>query len=174
MKDIIKIEHYSSSFLSRIKYLIIIHLGIFLLFGFISFLKKGIDIIDWTLIIITLFIVISLLFNIKQSLIYLSDFYSDKQKVKVKYFYGRREKMIETDINQINIILKNKSRKSGFNCELLLEVNQIKFVIDDTFDWSLKEMMNLYLFIKNSKEEILTENDKDNLSKLKDKIDRGK
>ena len=172
MKDFIKIEHHSTSFFDRIKYWILIYLGICLLLFFISLFKNGFDINYPAIIFILITIGIAIIFNLKQSFIFLSDFSSDTKNVKIRYYYGTREKIVESEMEQVNIRLKNTSSRLRFNCEIKLEVKHLQFTINDSFDWSLYEIKDLFIFIKESKGEALTDKDKFNITKIENKIYR--
>jgi len=112
----------------------------------------------------------SIAYRVWKNRLYLTDFESDLKNISIRYFNGKTEHTEYTQLENIKVELKNTSSRSGFNCELRLTINHKKFVIEDTFDWSLSEMKNLFEYIKKSKSEPLTDKDEFNLSRIEEKI----
>ena len=80
------------------------------------------------------------------------------------------EHNISSSIKTTEVTLKNTSTRAGFDCELKLRIDNQNYVITDTFDWSLSEMKLLFEYIKYYKNELLTEKEKFNLSRMTEKI----
>lgn len=101
---------------------------------------------------------------------YLADFEGDSKNVRIRYLRGKSEFIENVVYKNIKVELKNTSSRTGFNCELLLRINDKKFIVEDTFDWTLPEMKNLFEFIKKTKNEHLSEKDKFIISRMETKI----
>ena len=87
-------------------------------------------------------------------------FYCDSHNVKVCYLNGSKECVIETTVENIDINVRNTSSRAGFNCELLLSVEELEFVITKDFDWNFAEMKQLFEDVKFHKNEKLNEKEK--------------
>lgn len=112
------------------------------------------------------------LFLVWSNKLYLIDFHCDSKSANLKYTNGKKEVDLTVPINQIQIQLKNTTTRFGFNCDLILKINDKKFIINDTFNWSLTEIKLLFEYVKHFKNEPLTENDKFNLQKINEKCKR--
>ena len=105
-----------------------------------------------------------------QSNLYVVDVESDSNIINIRYYNKNVEQKICSNIKSTEIVLKNTSSRTGFDCELNLRIENKNYVITDTFDWSLSEMKLLFEYIKYFKNETLSEREKFNLSRLDEKI----
>ncbi|MBA6316886.1 hypothetical protein H0I25_13470 [Cellulophaga sp. HaHa_2_95] len=109
-------------------------------------------------------------YKIWQNKLYVVDVESDSNIIKIRYYDKNVEHKISSDIKMAEVRLKNTSSRAGFDCELKLRIDNKNYVITDTFDWSLSEMKLLFEYIKYFKNELLTEKEKFNLSRMTEKI----
>lgn len=169
MEKEITFKHSVTSFPKRIRYLGIIFIYLLSLFLFPYLLETHIESLAIPIIITTLIFIVFYIFLIWKNKLYLSDFYSDSNSVYLRYYDGNKELEINQPLNQIQVHLKNTTTRFGFDCELILKIENKKFYIDDTFNWSLAEMKTLFEYIKHFKNETLSEKDKFNIQKIEDK-----
>jgi hypothetical protein len=170
MEDQINIKHYGKSFRERKRYFLLIFLGLMFVLGIIHLVHEGIENIIGFISILGIIFGISIALNIIQTKLYLVDFTSDSNNIIIRYFNGSKEQRLETSIEKIDVKLKNTSSRSGFNCELKVTIEGLKFTIDDTFDWSLREIKQLFEYIKYHKQMSLTEADRFNISRIEEKL----
>ncbi|WP_420573971.1 hypothetical protein [Kordia sp.] len=111
-----------------------------------------------------------LFLEIRKTRLYLVDFFSDSEIVRIRYYKGTKELIKETRLTNTNAILKNTASRSGFDCELRLTINDTKFIINDKYDWSLEEIKYLFEYIKTTKKDSYSEMDILNLSKIEEKV----
>lgn len=109
-------------------------------------------------------------YRIWKNKLFLADFESDSENVRIRYYNGNTEKTEKSQIRNIEVQLKNTASQSGFDCELVLRINNKKIIVDDTFDWTLSEMKHLFEYIKIFKDEPFTDKDNFNVSKMEEKI----
>lgn len=170
MNNQINIKHTGTSFGERKSYFFLLFLVIMFLFALIQWIQKGVDNMVWVMIITGIIAGISTALNIIQTRLYLVDFISDSNNISIRYFNGTKEYKYESSIDKIEVKLKNTTSRSGFNCELKVVIDRLKFTIDDKFDWSLTEMKMLFEYIQFHKGITLTETDRFNISKIEEKI----
>ena len=172
MKRDIKITHSPTSFTERFKYWLLTFAFI-LTMGFVIFaLKNGRENLVIWMAIFAAIIGAYIAFIIWRGRLYIVDFESDSLKVQIRYFNGRKEQKLNSFLKDIEIKLKNTSTRFGFDCELQLRIDKKKFVIKDTFDWSLLEMKNLFEYVKHFKNEPLIDRDKSNVYRIDKKIEK--
>ena len=167
----IKIEHLETSFIKRVKYYILLYLLLIFVFGLIAIQKsdnnkKAL----FVFVIISVIFAIAYLFKILKTKTYIVDFYSDSNKVFVRYFEGLKEKTIESDLKDIKTKLKNVSSRAGFNCELQVKIENLNFLINTDFDWDFREIKNLFEYIQYHKNIALTEQEKSTISRIEHKL----
>jgi len=170
MGEIIEIEHLKTSFTKRIRKYILLYLFLVFLFGAFSVLKsdnkKGLSFF----IVMSIIFAAYYLFKILKTKIYMTSFYSDSHKVIVHYFNGFQEKIIESNIENTKTRLKNTSSRAGFDCELLIKIENLNFLINTDFDWDLGEIKKLFEYIQYHKKIELTEQDKFTISRIENKV----
>ncbi len=155
----VKIEHNYTSFYERVKSLILLFIGAISFCGIFSMLSSK-DNIGTFIIVVSLVIGFSIAIKIYRNRLYIFSFYCDSQNVKVCYLNGSKECVIKTTLENIDINLRNTSSRSGFNCEVLLSVEELEFVITNDFDWNFAEMKQLFQDVKIRKNEKLNEKEK--------------
>ena len=109
-------------------------------------------------------------YKVSEEKLYLVDFISNSKNVEIRYFKKNVEIHLATDIDAIDIRLKNISTRFGFDCKIILNAAGLKFIITKDFDWSMQEMKKLFKFVKDSKHETFTFKDKFNLKQIDKKI----
>jgi hypothetical protein len=170
MEKMLNIKHSSTTFLNRSKFLVGVLVLILLLFLILFILENGIENINTSMSIFALVFGSIILFKVWLNKIYLADIECDSNIINIRYFNGKVEHNLSSYLDNTNIELKNTSTRMGFDCKLRLRIDSKKFIIDDTFDWSLSEMKLLFEYIKHYKNESLTETDKFNISKIEERI----
>lgn len=104
--------------------------------------------------------------------VYLSDFISNSNEANIRFFIKNQEYHYKSEIQKVNVKFINKTTRTGFNCELILQFDEKRFVINDNYDWTLKQMKELFLFVKDNKNEKLTSEDKHYLYHIEKKINK--
>lgn len=104
--------------------------------------------------------------KIRQTRFYLVDFLSNGKIADLRYFDRFREENLIVELQDIEIELNNKTTRTGFDCELRIYIDNFTFTINNNFDWTFKEMKNLFVFIMEKNDEKLSTNDKFNLSRM--------
>jgi len=170
MEKMLNIKHSSTKFLNRSKFWIGVLVLILLLFFILSIFENGIKNINISMSIFALVFGSLILFKVWLNKIYLADIECDSNIINIRYFNGKVEHNLSSFLDNTNIELKNTSTRMGFDCKLRLRIDSKKFIIDDTFDWSLSEMKLLFEYIKHYKNESLTETDKFNISRIEEKV----
>jgi hypothetical protein len=170
MEKMLNLKHSSTTFLNRSKFWMLILVSILLLFFILFWFEYGIENLNAPMAIFSLVFGALTVSRLWQNKIYLSDIECDSNVIDIRYYNGKAEHNFSSFLNNTNIELKNTTTRSGFDCKLRLRIDSNKFVIDDTFDWSLSEMKLLFEYIKYYKNESLTETDKFNISKMEEKI----
>jgi len=162
----ITIQHSVRDFSKRRNYYILIWIGILSIFGLFSLGKDQRTAI--TLMVAFSFAsIFYFVVKIYRTRLYLADFDSDSKEINIRYFNGNSECFAKTDMENIEVYLKNTSSRSGFDCELHIHLNELSFFIDKNFDWNYKEMGELFQYITYHKQEIPSENEKNTLERLK-------
>ncbi len=110
--------------------------------------------------------------EILKTKLYLADFFSDSNLVKIIYFKGSNEYNVETNIDNIEVQIRNTSVKSNFNFEIIILVNDLKFTLNKDFDWNFTEMKLLFEYIRFHKNILFTEKEKDLLSRIDNYIEK--
>jgi hypothetical protein len=170
MTEIINITNDVTSFKRRISVSIQIFLFSVLFFAFAFLSDKN---PKYFLIFISLIILVFGIFLFKDILknkLYLADFYSDSNIVKIVYFNASKEQQLETKIENVVIKIKETSGKTGFNFELKIKINNLNFTIDKTFDWILSDMKDLYLFVQYHNNIKLTDKEKYLVQRIEEHI----
>jgi hypothetical protein len=170
MKTNIEIEKSNISFMNRMKYYILLYIGLISVFGLIDIVssdKKS----DFTFMAITS-IVFGLLIGYKlyQQRNFLILIKSDSKTIEAHYLNFSSKQIIITKIEEIEIKLKNTSSRAGFNCELFIEIENKNFTINNDFEWGFDEIQELFQFIKFYKNESLTEKEKHTISRIENKL----
>lgn len=155
----IKIEHNYTPFYERVKSLIFLLIGAISLCGIFSMFSST-DNIGTFVIVVSLALGFLTAIKIYRNRLYMFSFYCDSHNVKVCYLNGSKECVIETTVENIDINVRNTSSRAGFNCELLLSVEELEFVITKDFDWNFAEMKQLFEDVKFHKNEKLNEKEK--------------
>jgi hypothetical protein len=166
----LQINHNGFSYFKRIKFLALRFILIILIFLILYLVDNGLKNILIPIASITFGAGIIIVSNIMRNKYYLIDFYSDSQVVKIKYYNRRKLFIKKTNLKDVEASIKNTTTRAGFNCELRLSIDNIKFTIEDTFEWSLSDIKQLFEYIKFHKKEDFTEMDDFNLSKIENKI----
>lgn len=162
-----RIEHNYTSFYERIKYLILLWIGAtFLCFIFSMFFSK--DNTGTFIIIMSLILGLLALIKIYRNYFYIFSFYCDSKNVKVGYLKGSQKCLIETQLENIDVKFRNTSTRSGFNCELIFNVENIEFIITKDFDWNFGEMKLLFEYVKSHKGQKITDKEKIIIEQIKD------
>ena len=159
MEPTIKIEHNYTSFYERIKSLMFLFIGAISFCGVVSMFSSKNN-IGTFLIAISLALGFLIAIKIYRNKFYIFSFYSDSQNVKVCYLNGSKECVIETTLENIDINFRNTTSRAGFDCEVLLSVEDLEFVITKDFDWNFEEMKQLFEDVKFHKNEKLNEKEK--------------
>lgn len=155
----INIEHDYTSYFDRVKYHVLI------LIGFISF-AGIIAIIDSPKTLGTFITVLSLCgalytaIKIYRNKLYIMAFYSDSNDVKIEYLNVAEECSLKTSIDKLNMKLRNTSSRAGFNCELLMKVDNLNFTITKDHDWNFRDIKHLFHYYKDQKKEVISEKEK--------------
>jgi hypothetical protein len=168
----INIIHEITPYKNRVKYYILTFIGCISLFGvFFSMNNNG---KDFSLIILIFLIIFGILVirDILKTKLYLADFFSDSNFVKIIYFEGSREHLIETNIENIEVKLKNTSVKSNFSFEIILNIDELKFILNKDFDWNFTEMKQLFEYVRFHNNILFTEKEKDLLSRIDNYIEK--
>ena len=171
METSIRIIHEVTSYKERIKYNILLFIGAVSFCGILSFIDRTKN-DGLFLIIISVLIGLIILYKIYQQRLYLADFISDSKTVNIVYFNGSKEQKLETLIDDVDVKLKNTTRRAGFNCELIIYIDELKFTIDKDFDWSFTEMIKLFKFVKFHQNTELTESEKFIISSMEEYLKR--
>jgi hypothetical protein len=174
MDNFINIKQAEKSFLSRMKIKSLILIGIILLFIFVFLIKPKSGNFIFKITFVVLFYGLAFLYRIFKTRNYLIDFYSDSKEVRIRFFKYNVERIIETTLDNTEIKLVNRASKLGFNCELEIKINDIKFIVENEFDWSFTEMKNLFEYVSFHKNIKLTSEDKFNLNRLSEAIQKGR
>lgn len=168
MKETISIEHYSISFKERVKYYVLQFIGLVSFAGLISVFRPN-SLVAF-LSVFSALIAIVFGWKIYQTRYYLVNFYSDGNDVKIMYLNLSVEKMITIPIDRVFAKLIDTSSRSGFSCKLWLCIDDVEFTIEKKFDWQYDEIKEIFMFIKNSRKENLSEKEKIIILSLNDKI----
>ena len=172
MQKEINIIHEITPYKNRVKYYILTFIGCISLFGvFFSMNNNG---KDFSLIILIFLIIFGILVirDILKTKLYLADFFSDSNFVKIIYFEGSREHLIETNIENIEVKIKNTSVKSNFSFEIILNIDELKFILNKDFDWNFTEMKQLFEYVRFHNNILFTEKGKDLLSRIDNYIEK--
>ena len=170
MQKDLKIKHEAKSFSYRIGHFILLFVFILLMFILLSIFKQQLQDVTSLIGILTLIFGGLIGYKIWQNKLYVVDVESDSNNINIRYFNKKVEHNISSSLKTTEVTLKNTSTRAGFNCELKLRIDNQDYVIADTFDWSLSEMKLLFEYIKYYKNELLTEKEKFNLSRMTEKI----
>ena len=170
MTTFIEFKKTNISFLERIKYYVLIFIGIISLISLISFIKsdKGENVTF--IIIMSIIFALAISYKLYQQRHFLIFIKSDSKTIEVEYLNYSEREIIKSEINKIEIELKNTSSRSGFNCELIIRIENKKFTINNDFNWSFAEMEEIFQFIKFHKGENLTEKEKHTISRIENKL----
>jgi hypothetical protein len=160
-ENTIIIKHYETSFFKRLAKYFWFYLIIVIVFIFLFFLKsESISFVEFISVIIGLF-GLSFILNLFDISNYLVDFYSDTTLVKIRYFKYNNEYNLSTTLDKISVKLINTtSFRSGFKCELEINIENLKFKVNNEFDWNLIEIKSLFEYIQEHKLIKLTKEDK--------------
>ena len=172
MENSIEIIHNEvTPYFKRIKYHIYIFLFAISFGGIILFLQKASD-FGLFLLITSLFLGIITIYRILQSRFYLIDFISDNKNVKIIYHKGFS--IIEQELNfeNVSVKLKNTTSRAGFNCELIIKISNLRFIVNKDFDWNFNEMKLLFEFVKFHNNETLTEKEKSMISSITNYLEK--
>lgn len=166
-----KIVHpYPLKYYDRVKRLLLPYLIILISFLLLELISKGsVDLFTWLLLTTLIFVVLAMR-DLRRNRLYLTDIIANKSEVLIGYQEFNQSRSLKTTIEDIHLNLVNTTSRSGFDCELKIEVENLKFVITDRFNWSLKEIKDLFIHCIALKQLELTETDKFNLSKIEEKI----
>jgi hypothetical protein len=159
MESILKIEHRYTPFYKRVRYFILIWIGIIATFGVFSLFPKRGDLFE-TIVIIGVPFGLFFFIKIFRNRFYLFKFYCDSQNVKIAYLNVSKESFRETTIENVDILLMYTASRNGFDFEILFVVDELEFRISRDFDWNFKEMKMLFEFIKFHKKEEFTKEEK--------------
>ncbi len=171
MENTINIVHEVTSLRKRISYHLQIYIGCISFFG-LFFLINNKNASDFLLFISIFILLFGILIGNKifKNRLYLTDFCSNTNTVKIVYFNYSKEEILETKMEKVEIEIVNTSSRTGFNCELKLKIENLKFVVNNDFDWSLTEMKQLFEYIRFHQKIKLTEREKSMLSNLEQKV----
>ena len=172
MQKEINIIHEITSYKNRVKYYILTFIGIVSTIGLFFLINNKVE--DFGLIILIVLIVFGgfVFKEILTTKLYLADFFSDSNLVKIIYFKGSNEHNVETNIDNIEVQIRNTSVKSNFNIESIILVNDLKFTLNKDFDWNFTEMKLLFEYIRFHKNILFTEKEKDLLSRIDNYIEK--
>ncbi len=170
MQKDLKIKHNAKSLYSRIGHFILLLICILVIFLILILFKQQLQNLTSFMGILTLIFGGLIGYKIWQNKLYVVDVESDSNIIKIRYYDKNIEHNISSDIKKTEVRLKNTSSRAGFDCELKLRIDNKNYVITDTFDWSLSEMKLVFEYIKYFKNELLTEKEKFNLSRMTEKI----
>ena len=172
-EDKISIQHSNIPFLKRVKYYVQIYIGIIsLLVLFFAFKEDTKAVFFIFILIMCLMFGLFVGYKIYKTKLYLTNFHSDSQNIEVKYLHYSDEKIISSTIDKTEIKLKNTTTRAGFDCEIVIAIEGIKFNINDDFDWNFAEMKTLFEYIKCQRKETLTEKEKHTISRIEEKLKR--
>lgn len=166
----ITMSHNYISFFERAKYYIIIYIIIILVILFSLLLGKEFSNINNNLFIICLFFGFPISFKIYKSRIYLKDFFSDSQTVKIIFLNFSEQQIVISTMAETKVVLNNISSRTGFDCELELSIADKQFIINTDFGWNLTEIKEIFEYIKYQKFEKLTEKEKFTLFRISEAI----
>lgn len=175
MNEEFKIAHpYPLNYNDRIKRLLLPYLLILVIFlgiGLVS--KESEDLFTW-LLLTTLIFAVFIIRDVKRNRFYLTDFVASEFEILLGYQEFNQSRSIKISVEDIHVKLVNTSSRSGFDCELKMHAENLRFVINDRFDWSLKEMKDLFIHYIALKQLEMNELDKLNLSKIEEKIKKSR
>ena len=160
MENSINIVHEVTSFKARVNYHIQIFIGAISVFGLLFFFGKNQNNFLLFISIVALLFGILIGSKIYKNRLYLADFCSDSNTVKIVYFDCSEEQKLETTIDNVAVKLKETTSKSNFNFELILIINDLKFTVEKTFDWNFTEMKNVFGYIRFHNNVPLTDKEK--------------
>ena len=168
------IKHYETSFFKRLTTYFWFYVIIVIAFIFLFFLKsESVNFFVYISVIIGLF-GLSFIVNLFDLSNYLVDFYSDTTLVKIRYFKYSNEYNLTTTLDKISVKLINTtSFRSGFKCELEINIENLKFKVNNEFDWNLIEIKSLFEYIQEHKLIKLTKEDKFILERISETIKKG-
>lgn len=90
-------------------------------------------------------------FQSKFSHIYLREIYSNGIEIKLTYLEGELEMELTENLENVEIKIVNTSSRSGFSCYLSIITDSLELNIDTSISWTLKEIKEIFIFIKKSK-----------------------
>ena len=168
------IKHYETSFFKRLATYFWFYVITVIAFIFLFFLKsESVNFFVYISVIIGLF-GLSFIVNLFDLSNYLVDFYSDTTLVKIRYFKYSNEYNLTTTLDKISVKLINTtSFRSGFKCELEINIENLKFKVNNEFDWNLIEIKSLFEYIQEHKLIKLTKEDKFILERISETIKKG-
>lgn len=174
-ENLIHIKHRPKPFLERMLYHMFWYL---LILAFISLIIiNGIKHKDigsfFEVFSFSYFIQIPILFfgikmtvNILRSKKYIFYLHADSNKISIKYLNWSTEKVLESTIDKIKVVLTRSNTKNGYYYTLFLTLENDTFRINDDFAWSKAEMKDLFLFIKKKQNKELTLSEKSMILKI--------
>ena len=173
-ENTIIIKHHETSFFKRLATYFWFYVIIVIVFIFLFFLKsESISFVVFISVIIGLF-GLSFILNLFDISNYLVDFYSDTTLAKIRYFKYNNEYHLTTTLDKISVKLINTtSFRSGFKCELEINIENLKFKVNNEFDWNLIEIKSLFEYIQEHKLIKLTREDKFILERVSEAIKKG-
>lgn len=151
LEKTIKIEHQYTTYFERVKYWILLYLGAVSTIGICLMFDKDKAHVGTFLIIMSLLLGVVIAYNIYQNRLYIYSFYSDSENVKIGYPKGSQECSIETTLDYVSAALKNTSSRGNFDCQIILSVEKVNFVITIDFDWTFNEMKQLFEYVTRHK-----------------------
>jgi hypothetical protein len=165
VETIINITHTYTSYFDRIKYYVMVLIGIVSIFILLSINESKENLL---IFVISTSLIFGFLIALKisKNKLYLVDFYSDSKNVKILYLNGSKEYSTEAAIENIKVNLKNTSSRAGFNYEVVLNVGRLKFRINNDFDWDFIEMKQLFEYVKFHNRDTVSEREKSIVSNL--------
>ena len=170
MKTTIEIEKSNISFVNRMKYYILLYLGIISIMGLICIITSDKKTDLTFIIIMSIIFALVIGYKLYQQRNFLVYIKSDSNFIEAHYLNYSTKEIIISKILETEIKLKNTSSKSGFNCELIITLENKKFIINNDFEWGFNEIQELFQFIKFYKKENLTEKEAHTISRIQNKL----
>lgn len=164
----LELEHNYTSFYERLKFYLLIFIGVISILGicFLFFEEESSIMFSGA---ICLGFALTLAVKIYRKRHYIYAFHCDSQNVKVSYLDISQERSLKARLDNVRVYFRETSSRAGFNCEMILIVNDSKFVISNDFDWSFREMKQLFEYIKFHKNEQFTDREKAIIEKMKNR-----
>ena len=171
MENELLIKKEPTSFVDRVGHWITVFIVILIVFNLLLIFKNPIDDFSIKVHLIKLSIIFILFgfmigIKIRRNKHYLYFFESDSKIVTLGFMRRNNPTKLTTKINDINLWLKNTTTRSGFDCEIRLNIDGKVLFVNNDFDWTYSEMTTMFNFIKTHKKEKISQKEDFTLSRM--------